>query len=52
MGFSGVSIAQLCILFVIVALVFGTKRLKTLGEDLGGAVKNFRKAMNHDQNEN
>jgi len=31
---------------VIVALIFGTKRLKEVGGDLGSAVKSFRKAMN------
>ena len=42
----GISIPQLLIVLVIVALVFGTKRLKDIGGDLGSAVKTFRKAMN------
>ncbi len=37
---------QLLIILVIVALIFGTKRLKDIGGDLGSAVKSFRKAMN------
>ena len=37
---------QLLIILVIVALIFGTKRLRDLGGDLGSAVKSFRKAMN------
>lgn len=40
------SVPQLLIILVIVALIFGTKRLKDLGGDLGGALRSFRKAMN------
>jgi sec-independent protein translocase protein TatA len=40
------SVPQLLIILVIVALIFGTKRLKEVGSDLGSAVKSFRKAMN------
>ncbi|HJR69163.1 MAG TPA: twin-arginine translocase TatA/TatE family subunit [Gammaproteobacteria bacterium] len=36
---------QLVIILVIVALIFGTKRIKDIGGDLGSAVKSFRKAM-------
>jgi sec-independent protein translocase protein TatA len=46
MGLGGVSIWQLLIILVIVIAIFGTKRLKDVGTDLGGAVKGFRKAMN------
>lgn len=42
---SNISIWQLLIVLVIVIAIFGTKRLKTLGSDLGGAVKGFRSAM-------
>ena len=45
MGLGGISIWQLLIILVIVVVIFGTKRLSTLGSDLGGAVKGFRKAM-------
>jgi len=45
MGLGGISVWQLLIILLIVVLVFGTKRLKTLGGDLGGALKSFRKAM-------
>ncbi len=48
MGLGGVSIWQLLIVLLIVVLIFGTKRLKTLGGDLGGALRSFRKAMEHD----
>lgn len=40
------SVPQLLIILVIVAVIFGTKRLKEVGGDLGSAVKSFRKAMN------
>ena len=41
----GISIWQLVIVLVIVLLLFGTKRLKNIGGDLGGAIKGFRKAV-------
>jgi sec-independent protein translocase protein TatA len=41
----GISITQLLILLVIVMLVFGTKRLRNIGSDLGSAVKGFRKGI-------
>ena len=40
---------ELLIVLVIVLLVFGTKRLKNIGSDLGGAVKGFKKGMNDDE---
>ncbi len=49
MGFGGISVWQLLIVLVIVLLVFGTKRLKSIGGDLGGALKSFRKAMDTDE---
>lgn len=42
---SNVSIWQLLIVLVIVIAIFGTKRLKTIGTDLGSAVKGFRSSM-------
>ena len=36
---------ELIIILVIVALIFGTKKLTNIGSDLGGAVKNFKKAV-------
>ena len=41
----GISMTQLLIVLVIVILVFGTKRLKNVGGDLGDAIKSFRNAM-------
>lgn len=37
------------VILVVVVLVFGTKRLKTVGSDLGEAIKGFRKSMNTDE---
>jgi len=51
MGFGGISIWQLLIILVIVVLVFGTGKLKNIGSDLGGAVRNFRKSMKEGEDE-
>ena len=48
MGMGGISIWQLLIILAIVIMLFGTKRLRTLGSDLGSAVKGFRKTMQDD----
>ena len=42
----GISIWQLLIVLAILILIFGTKKLKNLGSDLGGAVKGFKEAVN------
>jgi sec-independent protein translocase protein TatA len=52
MGLGGISIWQLLIVLAIVVLLFGTKRLRTLGTDLGGAIKGFRKSMNTEDEAN
>ena len=44
----GIGAWQLLILLLIVVLVFGTKRLRNIGSDLGGAIKGFRKGMDED----
>lgn len=49
MGIGGISIWQLLILLAIVVLVFGTKRLRNMGGDLGAAIKGFRKGMEDDK---
>jgi sec-independent protein translocase protein TatA len=51
----GLSIPHLLVVLAIVVLVFGTKRLKNVGADLGDAIKGFRKAVkesedNHHEN--
>lgn len=43
--FSSIGPFQLLIILVIVLAIFGTKRLRTLGSDLGSAVKGFRSAV-------
>jgi sec-independent protein translocase protein TatA len=49
MGFGGISLWQLLIVLLIVLLIFGTKRLKSVGGDLGSGLKSFRKAMDSDE---
>ena len=45
MGVGGISIWQLLIILAIVIMIFGTKKLKSLGTDLGSAVKGFRASV-------
>lgn len=42
----GISIWQLLIVLGIVILLFGTKKLRNIGSDLGGAIRGFKKSMN------
>ncbi len=51
MGLGGISIWQLLIILVIVLLLFGTKRLKNIGSDLGNAIKGFKGAMRDGEQE-
>ena len=48
MGLSGISPLSLLLILVIIMALFGTSKLKTIGTDLGDAIKNFRKALNED----
>ena len=50
MGIGGISIWQLLIILAIVIMLFGTKRLRTLGSDLGSAVKGLRKSIQDEEN--
>ncbi len=45
----GFGVTELLILLLIVALLFGTKKLRGLGSDVGGAVKGFKTAMQDDK---
>lgn len=45
MGLSGVSPLSLLLILLIVMVLFGTNRLKSIGSDLGAAVRNFRQAL-------
>ena len=42
----GFGVSELLILLIIVALLFGTKKLRNMGGDLGSAVKSFKSAVN------
>jgi len=45
----GISIWQLLIILAIVLLLFGTKRLKNMGGDIGGAIKNFKSSVKNEE---
>lgn len=53
MGFGGMSFGSLLLVALIVLVLFGTKRLRSMGEDMGVALKGFRRGLNdtakHDQ---
>ena len=51
MGVGGIGIWQLLIILLIVVLLFGTKKLRNLGSDLGGALKGFKNAVKDDEDE-
>jgi sec-independent protein translocase protein TatA len=51
MGFSGIGPGSLILILIIVVLLFGTKRLRSIGSDLGGALKNFKKAVKDGEGE-
>lgn len=41
----GIGIKELLVILVIVIVLFGTKKLRNIGSDLGGAIKSFRSAV-------
>jgi len=45
MGITGISPGSLILIFLIVLLLFGSKKLRTLGEDLGKAVRDFKHGL-------
>lgn len=47
----GISIWQLLIVLGIVILLFGTKKLRHIGTDLGGAIRGFKKSMGDDDDD-
>lgn len=49
MGLGGISIWQLLIILAIVVMIFGTKRLRNLGGDLGSAIKGFKNSIADDE---
>jgi len=52
MGFCGISIWQLVIVLIIIILLFGTKKLRSLGGDLGSAIKNFKHSVREGEDTN
>jgi sec-independent protein translocase protein TatA len=51
MGFGEISLTKLMLILAIVAVLFGTKKLRNIAEDLGGAIKGFKDAMNKGETE-
>ena len=49
MGFGNIGWFQILVVLLIVLLVFGTKKIRNLGGDLGGAIRDFRKGMSEDE---
>lgn len=49
MGFGGMSIWSLLLILAIVVLLFGTKKLRNVGSDLGGAIRSFKKAVKDEE---
>ncbi|WP_020561737.1 Sec-independent protein translocase subunit TatA [Methylosarcina fibrata] len=47
----GISVTKLLIVLAIILVLFGTKRLRNVGSDLGDAIKNFRLALKEGENE-
>jgi len=45
MGLGGISVGQLLLILLIIVVLFGTKKLRGIGEDLGQALKHFRKGL-------
>ena len=48
----GIGIKELLVILVIVIVLFGTKKLRNIGADLGGAIKSFRSAIKEGESEN
>ena len=49
MGFGGISTWQLLVLLAIILVIFGTRKFRNMGKDLGGAVKDFKKSIGEDE---
>ncbi|WP_103415790.1 twin-arginine translocase subunit TatE, partial [Dickeya dianthicola] len=45
----GISIAKLLVIGALIVLLFGTNKLRSLGSDLGAAIKGFKKSMSDEQ---
>lgn len=51
MGLSGTSPLSLILIFLIIIALFGTGKIKTIGADLGQAIKQFRRALNDEHDD-
>lgn len=51
MGFRGMGVGSLLLIFLIILVLFGTKRLREIGGDLGAAIRGFRKGIQEDVND-
>ena len=49
MGFGGISIWQLLIILIVVLLIFGSGKLKSIGSDLGSSIKGFKKSVKDEE---
>ncbi|QKK01571.1 MAG: twin-arginine translocase TatA/TatE family subunit [Pseudomonadota bacterium] len=49
MGIGNIGWFQILVILLIVLLIFGTRRIRTLGSDLGGAIREFRKGVSDDE---
>lgn len=49
MGFSGISPGSLILIFLIILLIFGTGKLRSIGEDLGHALRSFKKGLQNEE---
>ena len=48
MGFGNIGWFQILVVLLIVLLIFGTKRIRSLGSDVGGAIRELRKSVSED----
>ena len=49
MGFTSISPGSLLLIFLIILLIFGTGKLRSIGEDLGHALRSFKKGLKNDE---
>ena len=48
MGLSGISPMSLVLILLIIIALFGTNKMKTMGTDIGRAIKNFKRALHEE----
>ncbi len=51
MGFGNISPLSLLLIFLIIIVIFGSSKLRTIGEDLGQAFKSFKKGLSNSEND-